>query len=400
MAELTFKDIQRVGWIKPEFLGTDPKTRKSYAFAAISGFLAAVTERNKGPLNANTEASNLIGFRSALQAKHKENLGLLVQVTQLEGLLANEHGVRLGVALRGHPPSSNGAAWLASENIAKAGTYRVLRLLNALSTVLGSTIKGSENCPTPEELASIGLGIFKHESDVTAQFLSERQTAINQLARNERDQKIDAELGRLMLRLAPALHGLEALGPWPATLPLDLLPREKSLRELLESGAAGPLTSGEADDLRARSQNAEAIIEPVARIWELTKDLALERLMQCLRNTLVRYFLKIDAREPDATYRLRSFSEAFAVLKPLVASLANFEKRGRFAMERATPEDFALRSLLSCPEAGSRNILECALGGDLKTARRLTNEIAVPRSKPAWIIKELPTAPLSIGSGG
>jgi predicted RNA-binding Zn-ribbon protein involved in translation (DUF1610 family) len=393
MAERAFNDIRRVGWFKPEFLAWDPKTRKIYAFAAIAGFLATVTERDEGCSTTNSKAPDLSSFRRSLQAKHKDNLELLDRAKRIERDLVKEHGVRFGAAPQGLSPSSNGTAWLARANISKTGTYSTSRLLNSLSAVLGPKIKGTETCPTPEELASIGLGIFKEERDITGQFLSERQTAVNQLARNERDRKIDTELGRLMLRLAPALHGLEAMGPWPATLHLDLLPRENSLRELLECGAVGPLTSGEADDLRARAQNAEAIIEPVARIWELTKDLALERLMRSLRNILVRDFLKIETCEAGAIYRLQSLSEALAVLKPLVVSLAEVEKRGQYAMERTTPEDFALRSLLSSPETGSRNIIQCALCGDFTTARRLTNEITVPRSKPAWIIKELPTAP-------
>lgn len=44
MADRAFNDIRRVGWIKPEFLAWDPKTRKSHAFGAIAGFLATVTE--------------------------------------------------------------------------------------------------------------------------------------------------------------------------------------------------------------------------------------------------------------------------------------------------------------------------------------------------------------------
>ncbi|WP_281243158.1 competence protein CoiA family protein [Gemmobacter aquatilis] len=387
MVGLTLADIRQAGWVKPEFLVEASKTQRTFASAAIAGFLAAVSKGQQASTVANSRAVDLADFRRPLQARHKENLSLLEKVKRVEGYLVKEHGAQLGYGPKGLSPTANGAAWLASANISKFGNYSASRLLDSLLAVLGPTIKGTETCPAPKELASLALAIFENGGDVTVQFLSGRQKAVNQLAKNTRGERVDAELDKLMSWLDPALQGLEALGAWQdARLP-DLLPSEQSLRALLETSVDGPLTYSEVDELNAKSQDAKSIIEPVALIWNLTKDLGLERLMRGLRNILLHHFLKFEA---DAKFGRQAFCEALRVLKPLVVRLAEVEKDGQYGMEGATPEDFALRSLLSCPEPGSRSILDCALKGDSTNARRLTNLVAAPRIKPPWIMKELP----------
>ncbi|OZA11196.1 MAG: hypothetical protein B7Y02_09150, partial [Rhodobacterales bacterium 17-64-5] len=109
-------DIRKAGWIKLEFLRQDSKTRKSYAYAAIFGFLSAVTERDERYSTASSGVVDLIGFLRPLQARHKENLNLLDQLDRIESLLAEKHGVQLGVVPQGMPVSSNGVGWLAKDN--------------------------------------------------------------------------------------------------------------------------------------------------------------------------------------------------------------------------------------------------------------------------------------------
>lgn len=375
--------------IKPEFANAAWRYTGP-AFEAVNDYLAdaLVTRRDQGAYGV----SEVIG--QALKAIRDDwaSLGSVYdQVVQLQAILP---GAAITVTGSGRPLKTidDTVDWVAAQRrLVRGFTFSDIREpLRSLIYEL-ENVRAAAAVPV-ERLRDIGFGLERSGEDHTNAFLQEMRAARDAKLTAEAGEAVETEVNAVMKPMERALDTLAALGPWPVYIRLDALPKRSDLHEVIWA-TTGDYYKRYGVILDAQVAKAidqeKTIIYVISAITRVVDNLGVTKLQLGLRNVLARHAIKKFEAESDIE-ALREFARVLPPIAQIAKRLAQEELAGSRRIQGIPAKDFAWRSLFSTPKPGDRGILQSLLEGDIVEARRLTNVIATPVRKPAWIRADTP----------
>lgn len=380
--------LQRKG-IKPEFAHRAGQSTGP-AFEAVHNYLADVLvtgreQRAHGLSELMEQAFRAIRDDwASLESVHD-------QAVQLQAMLP---GAAITVTGNGHPLNTfdDTVDWVAAQR-----RLRVDFDLSVIREPLRLLIYEFENARSGagvpvERLHDIGFGLFRNGFDDTAAILQEMRSDREARLTADAGDAVDTEVDAIIKPMERALDTLAALGPWPSYIRLDALPKQSDLREAIwaETGdyykRYGVILDAQVSKAIEREKTIIYAITAIARVVD---DLGVPRLQLGLRNIIARHLIKkIEAKASISS--LQRFADAMPTLANSARRLAQEELAGSRRIQGIPAEDFAWRSMFSVEKVGDRGILQSFLEGNIVEARRLTNVIATPVRKPAWIRADTP----------